>query len=82
MIKSWIIINLLNNKIPYPPPFQTHILLMLKPYNEIYIFLDKSLQTFALTTFQWARDTFEGLFTIPAENVNQYIRFEEHEVLI
>ena len=25
--------------------------------------------------FQWARDAFEGLFTIPAENVNQYIGF-------
>ncbi|XP_015770174.1 PREDICTED: LOW QUALITY PROTEIN: ubiquitin-like modifier-activating enzyme 1 [Acropora digitifera] len=24
-------------------------------------------------TLQWARDAFEGLFTIPAENVNQYI---------
>ncbi|KAK3736400.1 hypothetical protein QZH41_017900 [Actinostola sp. cb2023] len=24
-------------------------------------------------TLQWARDSFEGLFTIPAENVNQYI---------
>ncbi|EDO33332.1 predicted protein [Nematostella vectensis] len=24
-------------------------------------------------TLQWARDAFEGLFTIPAENVNQYV---------
>ena len=42
---------------------------------EVFYVVCLSAPNIFVYRFQWARDAFEGLFTIPAENVNQYIGF-------